>query len=166
VVTLVGDRYFTFFYFTLRVLICDLILLVFIGLQVLVNPLFNEFQSFIRFYQVSLPHSSSLVINYSYEYWFACDLDACDLNQHVKQPTHIQGHIIDLFISSTEVPFYNVRVGDCVTDDFTKTSLIDYQALYGRNNKTIIKHHEFHKISMFLKMILKIHLLFLHQPVT
>jgi hypothetical protein len=73
-------------------------------------------------------------------------LEACNLIQHVKQPTHIHGHIIDLFISSPEVLVYNVRVGECVSDHFSITSLIDFQASYGRNNK-IIKHPEFYKIS-------------------
>jgi hypothetical protein len=42
-------------------------------------------------------------------------LDACDLTLDVKQPTHIHVHIIDLFISSPEVPLYNVCLGDCVS---------------------------------------------------
>jgi hypothetical protein len=113
----------------------------------------NEFQSFIGFLS-TFPSPFIITGDFNihmdtgslYAEKFKHILDACDLIQHVKQPTHIHGHIIDLFISSPEVPVYNVRVGDCVSDHFSITSLIDFQASYGRNNK-IIKHREFHKIN-------------------
>jgi hypothetical protein len=64
-------------------------------------------------------------------------LDACDLFQLVKQPKHIHVHTIELYISSPEVPVYNLCVCDCVSDHFSITSLIDFQASKGRNNKII-----------------------------
>jgi hypothetical protein len=50
-------------------------------------------------------------------------LDACDLIQHVKQPTHIHGHNIDIFITTPEIPVSNVPIGECLTDNFSIASL-------------------------------------------
>jgi hypothetical protein len=73
-------------------------------------------------------------------------LDACDLIQHVKQPTHIHGHIIDLFITTPEIPVSNVRIGECLTDHFSISLLIDFQVLHDSNVK-VIKYREFQKIN-------------------
>jgi hypothetical protein len=73
-------------------------------------------------------------------------LDACDVIQHVKQPTHIHGHIIDLFITTPDIPVSNVGIGDCLSDHFWISSLINFQVLHDRNEK-VIKYHEFQKVN-------------------
>jgi hypothetical protein len=92
-------------------------------------------------------------------------LYACDLIQYVKQPTHIHGPIIDLFITTPEIPVSNVRIGECLTDHLSISLLIDFHVLHDSNVK-VYKYREFQKInqSVFLKRILKTHHLFLHQP--
>jgi hypothetical protein len=40
-------------------------------------------------------------------------LDALDLIQHVKKPTYIHDHIIDLFTKTPEIPVSNVLIGEC-----------------------------------------------------
>jgi hypothetical protein len=71
-------------------------------------------------------------------------LDACDVIQHVKQPTHIQIHIIDLFITTPDIPVSNVRIGNCLSNHFLIFSLINFQVLHDRNVK-VDKYREFQK---------------------
>jgi hypothetical protein len=133
----------------------------------------NEFQSFIGFlstFPSTFIITGDFIIHMDtgslYAEKFKHILDACDLIQHVKQPTHIHGYIIDLFISSPQVPVYNVHVGDCVSDHFTITSLIEFRLHMEGIIKSLNIVNFIKSFRMFLKMILKIHHLFLHQPVT
>jgi hypothetical protein len=53
-------------------------------------------------------------------------LNVCNLIQHVKQQTHIHGHIIDLFITTPEIQVSNVCIGQCLNDYFSISSLINF----------------------------------------
>jgi exonuclease III len=86
------------------------------------SPFLNEFQSFIGFLSIN---SSPFIITGDFDIHMDNDSlyagkfkHACDLLQHMKQPTHIHGHIIDLFITTPENPVSNVGIGECLSDHF------------------------------------------------
>ena len=48
--------------------------------------------------------------------FFSC-LDPCNITQHVRTPTHLHGHILDLVLTPTEPTVVsNVRVGGFFSD--------------------------------------------------
>jgi hypothetical protein len=56
----------------------------------------------------------------------------------------IHGHLIDLCITTPEIPVSNVHIGECLTVHFSISLLINFQGLHDGNEK-IIKYCEFQK---------------------
>ena len=79
--------------------------------------------------------------------FFNC-LDSCNITQHVRTPTHLQGHILDLVLTPTEpTAVSNVRVGGFFSDHTIVHGQLDLVSPSAPKSNTVT-FRRYHKITM------------------
>ena len=75
-------------------------------------------------------------------------LDSCNITQHVRSPTHLHGHILDLVLTPTEPTVVsNVRVGGFFSDHAIVHGQLDLLSPSAPKSNTVT-FRRYHKINM------------------
>ena len=75
-------------------------------------------------------------------------LESCNITQHVRTPTHLYGHILDLVLTPTELTVVSsVRVGGFFSDHTTVHGRLDLVSPSAPKSNTVT-FRRYHKINM------------------